>query len=38
LSIVKEIALQHNLRVALESPYLNELGEPQSGTKISLMI
>ncbi len=38
LSIVKEIALQHNLKVTLESPYMDESGEPRSGTKISLMI
>jgi two-component system, OmpR family, sensor histidine kinase TctE len=38
LSIVKEIALQHGLRVHLESPYTLDCETYQSGTKISLIL
>jgi signal transduction histidine kinase len=38
LSIVKEIALQHGLRVDLESPYVLDHDNHQSGTKISLVL
>ncbi len=38
LSIVKEIALQHGLRVYLESPYTLDHDNHQSGTKISLVL
>ena len=38
LSIVKEIALQHNLQIILESPYQTDDGVYQPGTKMSLVI
>ncbi len=38
LSIVKEIALQHNLQIILESPYSLDQINYVSGTKISLLI
>ncbi len=38
LSIVKEIALQHSLKVVLESPYTLDCDTYRSGTKISLIL
>jgi two-component system sensor histidine kinase TctE len=38
LSIVKEIVLQHNLKISLESPYTLNGVDYQSGTKITLFI
>jgi two-component system sensor histidine kinase TctE len=38
LSIVKEIVLQHNLKISLDSPYLLNGENYQSGTKITLFI
>ena len=38
LSIVKEIVLQHNLKINLDSPYLLGAENYQSGTKITLFI
>jgi two-component system sensor histidine kinase TctE len=38
LSIVKEIALQHNMEVVLESPYTFDSMNYMTGTKISLVV
>ncbi len=38
LSIVKEIVLQHNLKISLDSPYLLDDENYHSGTKITLFI